>query len=211
VEKIKQLRTAADDAFRTGNTDIGRSSKAAATALEDAIESHLGAIGSPELLQQFRDARQLIAKTYSVQKALNVETGTVDARKLAAELQRGKPLSGGIKEAAQFAARFPKAAQTPEQMGSLPQWSPLDLSAGIGTAGIGGLLSGGNPLALAGLAAPGLVRSGARSLALSPVVQNGLVQSQGNAITRLLADPRFAEILQAGYRAAPVAVTSGGR
>jgi len=63
VAKIKELRSAADDAFRTGNTDVGRASKAAAKALEDAIEEHLQTINQPQLLQQFRDARQLIAKT----------------------------------------------------------------------------------------------------------------------------------------------------
>lgn len=208
VEKIKQLRTAADDAFRTGNTDVARASRSAAGALEDAIEGHLNTIGSPDLLRSFREARQLIAKTYTVEKALNPASGTVDAKKLAQQLAKGKPLSGDLRKAAEFAASFPKAAQTPETMGSLPQWSPLDLYGGMGIAGIGGAVTG-NPIAALGLALP-MARSGARSAALSPAVQNRLAQTpQGqNAIQALLSDPRFAQI---GYRAAPVAATSGGR
>jgi hypothetical protein len=192
VEKIKQLRTAADDAFRTGNTDIARASKSAAKALEDAMEEHLVRIGEPERLQAFRDARELIAKSYSVEKALNKETGTVDARKLAALLAKGKPLTGDLKDAAGFAARFPKAAQTPEGMGSLPGTSPLDWAAGsalsIGTA---------NPLAMLSVAA----RPAARAAVLSGPVQNRLIQSArgvpgGDNALRALA-----------YRAAPQLAT----
>lgn len=192
VEKIKQLRTAADDAFRSGNTDVGRASRSAAGALEDAIEAHLQAVGQAPLLQQFRDARKLIAKTYTVEKALNPTTGTIDARALASQLKRGKPLSGGTKDAAEFAGRFPKAAQPTEGMGSLPQTSPLDWA-------LGGSLSAitSNPVALATV----LARPAARSLVLSPVVQNRLVQPTGpNALQALLTPG----VRQFGYRAAPI-------
>jgi hypothetical protein len=81
VEKIKQLRTAADDGFRSGNTDIARASRSAAKALEDALEGHLQTIGQPDALQAFRQARQQIAKTYTVEKALNPASGSIDARK----------------------------------------------------------------------------------------------------------------------------------
>jgi hypothetical protein len=197
IEKIKMLRTAADDAFRTGNTDIGRASKGAAKALEDAIEEHLQAAGSADLLRQFKDARQLIAKTYTVEKALNPTTGSVDARNLAAQLKKGKPLSGELKDAAEFAARFPKAAQPVEGMGSLPQTSPLDWA-------LGGTLSAAsaNPLMLASV----LARPLARGATLSPMVQNRLVQGGPNALASLAMNPAAAQLV---YRAAPVA--SGGR
>jgi hypothetical protein len=194
VEKIKQLRTAADDAFRSGNTDIARASKSAAGALEDALDGHLQALGQPQMLQAFRDSRQLIAKTYTVEKALNPASGAVDARKLAAQLAKNKPLSGGIKDAAEFAARFPKAAQTVEGMGSLPQTSPLDW---IGAGTLSGV--SGNPLVMLGA----LARPAARAAALSPMVQNNLAQTTAspNAIRRLLSNQ---ELAQFGYRAAPV-------
>lgn len=188
VEKIKQLRTAADDAFRSGNTDIGRAAKAGAKALEDAIEEHLRAIGQPQLLASFKDARALIAKTYTVEKALNQSSGNVNAKKLAADLNRGKPITGPLREAADFANQFPKATQTIEGMGSLPQTSPLDWLAG-------GALNAatGNPLMLAAVGA----RPAARSLALSPVIQKRLVQAPRVGFQNPALEQLF-------YRAAPV-------
>ena len=165
IEKVRQLRTAADDAFRSGNTDIGRASKSAANAIENALEGHLSKTGQKDLLSKFKDARQLIAKTYSVEKAANPSTGTIDAKKLASQLQRGKPLSAELKDIAQFSQSFPKASQTPEAMGSLAQLSPLDYFAGL----IGGVSTGG-PGAGAILARPAL-----RAAALSSPVQNRLI------------------------------------
>lgn len=167
VEKIKQLRTAADDAFRTGNTDIARASKKASDAIENALEAHLKKTGQSDLLTKFKEARQLIAKTYTIEKAANTTTGTIDAKKLAAQLQKGKPLSGELKDIAQFSQAFPKASQTTEAMGSLAQISPLDLAlglvGGVGTGGVG-----------AGVV---LARPALRAAALSAPVQNRLIQS----------------------------------
>ena len=194
VAKIKELRTAADDAFRTGNTDIGRASKAAANALENAIEEHLQVIGETGLLKDFREARQLIAKTYTVEKALNPATGTIDARKLGQQITKGKPLSGDLLDVGSFALRFPKAAQPVEGMGSLPQTSPLDWAMG------GGLAMGtGNPLMLASMAA----RPAARAAILSPMVQNRLAQPPSSGL--LSMSP---ELSLFGYRAAPVFATA---
>jgi hypothetical protein len=165
IEKVRQLRTAADDAFRSGNTDVARASKSAATAIENALEGHLSKTNQTDLLNKFRDARQLIAKTYSVEKAANPTTGTIDAKKLAAQLQRGKPLSKELKDIAQFSQAFPKASQTTEAMGSLPQLSPLDYAAGL----IGGVSTGG-----AGAGAI-LARPALRAIALSSPVQNRLL------------------------------------
>lgn len=193
VEKIKHLRTAADDAFRSGHTDIGRASKKAAGAIEDALEGHLQAMGQPDMLKSFRDARQLIAKTYTVQKALNPVSGSVDARKLAAELRKGKPLTGELRQAGEFAAQFPKAAQTIEGMGSLPQTSPLDwIPAGALS------MATANPMMMMGVAA----RPGARAAALSPMVQNRLLQSAPTSGQNALLE--FAK--QGGYRAAPLSL-----
>jgi len=167
IEKVKQLRTAADDAFRSGNTDIGRASKKAAEAIENALENHLSKTGQGDLLDKFKEARQLIAKTYTIEKAANTTTGTIDAKKLAAQLQRGKPLSGELKDIAQFSQAFPKASQATEAMGSLPQLSPLDYLAGV----VGGVSTGG-----AGAGAI-LARPALRAAALSSPVQNRLIPS----------------------------------
>ena len=193
VSKISELRDAASSAYAQGDKSMGKGLKSAADVLEDAIDQHLQKIGAPtDLLDGFRNSRQLIAKTYSVEKALNPTTGTVNAQKLAAQLLRGKPLSGELRTAAEFAQQFPKAAQPLEQMGSLPQLSPLDWAAG------GGIAAGtANPLMLASV----LARPGARALALSPVVQNRLATQPGtNALSNLLANP---DVAQFAYRSAP--------
>ena len=166
LAKIKTLRLDANKAYSQGDASLGNVNKKAANAIEDAIEKHLIDIDKPELLQQFKDARQLIAKTYTVEKALNSTSGTIDAKKLASELKKGKPLTDELKTVAEFSGQFPKATQTTEMMGSRPQINPLD----VGAAGI--LSSLTNPSALATLA----LRPTARSLALSPFVQNRLVQ-----------------------------------
>jgi hypothetical protein len=151
IDAISILRDKTDAAFRSGDKALGNGYKAASTALEDAIDRNLAANGQADLLGNFRNARQTIAKTYSVEKALNESTGNVSAQKLAAQLGRGKPLSDELKTAAQFAQAYPKAAQ--EITSSMPGISPLDygFSAGAG-------LATGNPLALAGIAARPAVR-----------------------------------------------------
>jgi hypothetical protein len=151
------------------------------------------AFGNQALLDALKAARVRIAKTYSVEAALNPATGTVDAGILAKQLRKGKVLTDGLKDSADFAARFPKAAQTPERMGSLPGSSPLDFAAA------GGLSAAtGNPLMMASV----LARPIARAATLSPLVQNRLVQAQGpNALQALIAaNPNLALL---GYRAAP--------
>jgi hypothetical protein len=196
VDAVRVLREKADAAYGAGDKGLGKAIKEAAKALEDQMERHLSATGQPAaVLDDFRKARQLIAKTYTVEKALNPATGAVDARTLAAQLKKGAPLSGDLKTAAEFAARFPKASQTVEGMGSLPQTSPLDwVPAGALS------MATSNPLMMLGVGA----RPAARALALSPVVQNRLVQSQApNALQQLLANPEFAQL---GYRAAPNAL-----
>lgn len=194
VAKIRELRGAADSAYASGNRELGGALRAGSAALEDAIETHLRTIGAPQsVLTDFRDARRLIAQTYSVEKAMNATTGNVDAAKLGNQLAKGKPLSGGIRDVAAFGQQFPKAAQSIERMGSLPQTSPLDWGA-FGT--MSALTS--NPLLMAGV----LARPAARSAVLSGPVQNRLATPQGNGMGNLLMDPRVQQLL---YRSAPVA------
>jgi hypothetical protein len=142
--------------------------RSAALQIETTLEDYAKSLGKDELLPALRDARQLMAKTYTIEKALNPVSGTVDAKALARELKKGKPLTEELKTVAEFAAQFPKAAQTTEIMGSRPQISPVD----VGVAGIASAIT--NPKALAALA----VRPAARAAALSSPVQNRLVQGQ---------------------------------
>lgn len=135
VDLIAILRGNADDAFRAGKSQAGRAYRDASKALEGVIERHLAAGGkeSSAMLAAFRKARELIAKTYSVEKAFNPATGQVSGPKLAQQLSK-KPLSGELKQAAEFAKAFPKAAR--EFNESLPGISPLDFYASGGVSAL---------------------------------------------------------------------------
>lgn len=159
VEAIRRLRDQAKNAFRDTSPDgqmLGRAARGAADAIEDLLERNLAAQGRGDLLTQFRSARELIAKTHSVESALVDEAGTVAAQKLGTQLGKGRPLTGGIRQAAEFGRNFPKAAQAIRE--SVPGISPLDyMAAGVG--GVGGALTGNPLLAIAPLLRPA-VRSG---------------------------------------------------
>jgi len=178
ISRIKQLRTEADIAYRAGNTDLGKATKEAATALENAIENHLKNIGQPDALNKFKDARQLIAKTYTIEKALNPKTGSVDAKALAARLKAGKPMSGELKDIGEFGLAFPKASQMPEKIGGTIGISPLDYTV-AGLTGGASMLGGENKETSALNAAIALgLRPAARKAVLSDFMQNRLIQQQ---------------------------------
>lgn len=159
VDALSILRERASAAYAKGDKSLGGAYKETSKALEDAIERGLN--GNP-LLEPFREARTLIAKTYTVEKALN-QSGNVNAQVLAKELAKNKPMTGELKTAAKFASNFPKAAQNIDAVGSTNAISPLD---------VGVAMMSGNPLMMA-------ARPAARSAILSPVYQ------------RLMASPSY--------------------
>lgn len=176
VSKINTLRLDAKKAFDNRDTALYRANREASEVLENTIENFLANTKQTDLLQKFREARQTIAKTYSIEDALNPKTGTVDAKKLASQLRDKKPLTGELKQIGEFGAAFPKAAQAPEGMGSLTQISPLDYLATIGLTGVGASTGSVENALLAGAA--GMVRPAFRSAALSQPIQRGLSKQQ---------------------------------
>lgn len=199
VDAIALLRDNADTAFRSGNAALGRASKQAAEAVEDAVERAIKSNGDEALMRRFKNARTMIAKTYSVQKAANPATGTVDAKKLAAQLAKGRPLSGELKQIADFAAAFPKAAQAVEGMGSLPGFSPLDVAAGGVTSA-----ATSNPAAMLSI----FLRPAARGAALSQPVQRRLSAAVADSRANPVSSALLAELLEQAYRGAPLLSTS---
>ena len=153
--------------------------KAKATKLEDDLEQYASDMGKEDLVPKLRDARQLIAKTYTVENAMNKTTGTVDAKELAKRLQKGKPMSEELMQIGQFAQAFPKAAQKPEIIGGTIGISPLDYTV-AGLTG-GASMLGGSDKETTGAAtlAALLARPAARKAVLSNRMQNKLVQQQG--------------------------------
>jgi len=178
VSKINLLRNDADLAFKQGNSALGKANKDASKVLENTIENHLANTKQTDLLNKFKEARTLIAKTYEVEKAMNATTGTVNASKLASRLQQGKPMSEELKDIAKFGQAFPKASQVPERIAGTIGISPLDVTAAGATYG-GSLLAGENQgsSGLHGLAVL-LARPAARKAVLSNRMQNNLIQQQ---------------------------------
>ena len=152
VDTLSYLRSLGDDAYGAGQKSLGGAYKGASKALEDLIERNLQGAGQDgqQLLANFRNARTQMAKTYSVGKALEGDTGTVNARNLASQFNAGKPLSGDLRTIGQFSAAFPKATMVPKE--SFENVSPLDLYGSIiAAAETHNPLIAGLPLTRAGL------------------------------------------------------------
>jgi hypothetical protein len=129
IDAISVLRSNADDAFAKGNKSSGKAYREAAGALEDLLGRHLKASGAPDdIVRDYQNARTTIAKTYSVEDALNPVTGNIIASKLNKQLLKGKPLTGGMRDIATFAGAYPTAAR--EITSSMPGLSPLDYATG---------------------------------------------------------------------------------
>lgn len=174
VDSIAILRDKADAAFRQGESGLGRAYKSMAKSLEDAIERSLERRGpeAKDLLSKYREARQLIAKTHSAQKALNPELGNFDARKLAQQLNAGKPLSGGMKQAGQASQAFNAATRLLTDSGSVRN---TDVILGGGAAAMSG-----NPLPLL----YPFSRMAARDMMLSNWGQGLLATPRSNYVMR---------------------------
>lgn len=150
IAQMRILRDEASTAFRNGNNDMGRALRGASDAIENELEAHLARQGNPEALQNFRNARQRIAMTASVEDALNQATGNVSAQNLGRQLDRGVPLSGNLRAAA-IASKLPGASLANVKYGTTGA-SQLENAGSIAlSTALGNIAYLGLPLARAGL------------------------------------------------------------
>lgn len=151
VQRLRQNANANFNAFQDADKlALGQAQRQAANHIEDLIERNLLRNGYTGI-QDFKDARQLLAKTYDVEGATNLATGNVSAQKIAALQNKGRPLTGELKTIADVHSAFPKAMQPLDRMGATEGLSTLDmgaaaLSAAHGNYGVAGALLG-KPLA----------------------------------------------------------------
>lgn len=156
VEGIKVLRQQAKDNFLNNKT-LARAQRHMADALEGLMERNISSKSgqNKEFLNKFREARTLIAKTYSVENALNPATGNVVGTELAKQAKRGAPLTKELEQIANFARAFPRLAREPTgapASGGLFEPMVYGMAGGIGTQDPSGALAGlipivGKPLA----------------------------------------------------------------
>jgi hypothetical protein len=128
VDAISLLRDKASVAYTGGDKGLSKAYRELSKTLEDLMERNL----SGDALKNFRAARQLMAKTHTVEGALNSATGNVSATKLASQLDK-KPLSGDLLTAARFGKGFPNAAREILDSGSVRN---TDVILGAGTAAL---------------------------------------------------------------------------
>lgn len=176
VKMTQILRDEASKSFSSGDKGLGKAQIAASNAIEDQIERGLSGQGQSgsAMLESFRDARRTMAKTHTIEKSLHSGSGNVMASKLAAELRKGKPLSGELETIGKTADSFPKNTQSPETMGAVPGISPLDVFSGAGM-GMAGAAATGSPYGAMAAAIPA-IRPMTRAALLSDAYQKSMGQ-----------------------------------
>jgi hypothetical protein len=214
LEALKQARNDAQGWFNAYNRsaspeDLAKAKNFRDTAevLELNLESHAKAAGKEDLIPKLRDARKQIAKTYTVERALNDATGTVNARVLGRIYDKGQPLSDGLDTVGRFASGFPSVNQASQQMGSPGAHNLRAMLSG--GAGVLGATSMG-PAGLAAAALPYAAGAGSRSLMFRPGAQRALANpkaptAQNAQLAALLRDPQAQQFLA---RSAPVGLTA---
>jgi hypothetical protein len=195
IARIRSLREDASAAYRRGDNNIGQANNAVARALEDQIERHLSNAGQQgaQMLTNFREARRRMAISHTLEDAMREGTGSVDARKLAAALNKGAPLTGDLRTMAQFANTFPKVSAgisgTPGVTNSLGQPSLSGL-AGAALGGFFGGYQGAGAGAALGQYGPQVTRAAAQRYLMSDMAQsNALAPRAGNLRRGMAMDP----------------------
>lgn len=191
LQDLRQARNDAQGWFRSYERSANPTEQAQAQAaqaradgLEQALQDHATAMGRPDLVPALVKARREIAKTYTVERALNSATGDVSAAKLGRDFNSGEPLSDGLDTIGQVATAFPQftgnAPSTPAPGVSKSEAlaSALLAMGGHAAAGPWGLLAGAAPMA----------SHAARALALSGAAQ-ATPTYEASLLARALAAP----------------------
>jgi len=160
VPTTQIMRGLADQAFDNGQAGLGNAYRKMSRAIEDAAESHLSNVGGPDVVSQFRQARQNIAQSYSVQQAL--EGSNINIAKLRTQRRNDAPLSGELEFMARLAEEFPKSTKIVTEPS--PTISLIDAAVGAGALSNDSLL-------LNSIGAATLGRPAIRAGSLSPVGQ----------------------------------------
>lgn len=181
LENLKQARFDAKTYWkhfdRTGEPESllkARELDSVVDQIETGLENHARQNGRPDLVDALRDARRQIAKTYTVERALNDATGDVDATALARMLARNEPVTGDLNTAGKFGMGFHDVARVPNSGDANPV-TALDFLFNVPSAGLGAM-AWGAPGAMALSMLPTVMRTGSRYSLLSGPGQKLLSQ-----------------------------------
>ena len=204
LESLKQARNDATAYFKHYERSADPSSLAkakqltqTAEQLEQNIEQAANASGRPDLIDALRQARKQIAKTYTVERALNVGSGNVDARAIGRALDKGAPLSDDLETIGRFAEAFSPYAR---EGSSIPTPGVSKVAALASMLMGGGGAAAAGPVGVAAGAVPFVVPPAARSMVLSKHYQSMMAKpdysvSSFTKNAAALADPQTRERL----------------
>lgn len=198
VQVMRHLREEARANFNKGDVAIANAQTDIAKALENQIERTLATTPTPNantLLEQFRLSRQRMAISHSVEDAILEGGGSVNADKLARDLQKGAYLSGDLRTIGEFANVFPRVTRSGSSIGTPGAGTML----GAPVSGLGGVIGGGLGYmagdyggagfgVTAGLYAPQLVSAAMRNYLMSPGVQRNLAPNYTPLTGRIFSD-----------------------
>lgn len=111
LRNVENLRKEARKVYNNknaslGDLDLADARMGVANTLESMVESN---IFNPRLLDDFRSARKQMAKSYAYEGATDLNTGVIDAGKLARITAKDNALTGDIAAIGRIAGNFPEA------------------------------------------------------------------------------------------------------
>lgn len=200
VLKIRQLRK--DGNLNIASRDpekmqLGYAQRQISDAIEDQIDRYASSrpegFDNPNLIANFRAARQALAKINSVRDSITPGTTDVSAPALAKQLNRGTPLSGNLQDIADTYNNFPSALRNAGPLRNKTQINAMEglMGGGLGTAA----LVSKNPALWKEMVFTLGARPLARASLLSTPFQNSLLPKPG-------IDPMFLRTLMGGTPAA---------
>jgi len=156
LESLKQTRNDAQGWYesykRSANPEELKKAKdldVIARGLDAKIANTAKAAGRDDLRMALHEARKNIAKTYTVEKTLNLSTGDVSANVIGGMVGKGKPLTEELKTIGQFQQAYPQYIREGAKVPA-PGVSKLE-ALSMATMGMGGMAVGGPTGALMGL------------------------------------------------------------
>lgn len=188
VEQMKRLKKDSGSNLisqEPANRNLGEIQRFAVNQMEDLAERNLTNIyKQPDVVKNFKQAREDIAKSYTLQKSLNLATGDVSLAELGQRAKRGKIVPAELQVLADAAAAFPNSFQNVARIGSAPGPNLTDLAAGTV-----GAVSTGNAGALGAV----FGRPLGRNLITSPMYQRNLLPNTTpqppGLLNRITSDP----------------------
>ncbi len=181
LEKLKETRAEASGFWKHYDRSADPKSLAEAKALsqkaemyETAIEKIASRSGQPDLVDQLREARTTIAKSYDIERALNLGDANVSAPMIGRQLDKAgvKAKSGELATIGKMSEAFPQVMREGARVPTAGvSGTDAAASALLGTMGYGAA----GPVGIGAAALP-LLRGPARAMVLSDTYQQRMAR-----------------------------------